>query len=209
QGWRAVDTQGTAGGGGAQVCGGDVAIVRTAARLSTPRPALAAVRSSPYLGRVTHLRLEGEGRGPEEAGALAGGAGLRHLQQLWRFDNQVGDAGAVALARAPPQGRLESLAVQLVPGRLADAGQQGAEQQAVRKRQVQATADAVARQSRGASLGDAADRRRRQPIQDAKKDAFLLGLHEGAEPEAFCWGDANLQCRAGRWPATGWRSGSI
>jgi uncharacterized protein (TIGR02996 family) len=79
--------------------------------LTRVHPVLADVLASPYLSRVTHLRLEGEGLGPEEAAALAGCAGLRHLRQLWLFDNQVGDAGAVALAGSPHLGRLESLAV--------------------------------------------------------------------------------------------------
>jgi uncharacterized protein (TIGR02996 family) len=79
--------------------------------LTRVRPVLADVLASPYLSRVTHLRLEGERLGPQEAATLAGCAGLRHLQQLWLFDNEIGDTGAIALAGSPHLGRLESLAV--------------------------------------------------------------------------------------------------
>src|SRR5262245_17448855 len=79
--------------------------------LTRVRPMLADLLASPYLSRLTHLRLEGEGLGPDEAAALAGCAGLRRLQQLWLFDNEVTDAGAGALARSPHLGRLESLAI--------------------------------------------------------------------------------------------------
>jgi uncharacterized protein (TIGR02996 family) len=67
--------------------------------------------ASPYLSRASFLDLGGEDLGAEEAEALAGCEQLRHLQQLWLFDNQIGDAGAAALAGSPHLGRLDGLAI--------------------------------------------------------------------------------------------------
>jgi uncharacterized protein (TIGR02996 family) len=62
-----------------------------------------------HLHCVTHLRLEGDQLGPEEAKALAGCEGLCNVRSLQLSDNQIGDAGVAALVESPHLGRLESL----------------------------------------------------------------------------------------------------